>query len=196
MSSDDSSKIDWQEVWKILAWEDLAGGEDATQKRLRQRASVYAAPIQHDDQMLESGKTVLVFELGEERYGTDVMIVRSVRNVSHITRVPGTPPFYQGVVNVRGQVVTVLDMRLLFDISIPDGSPVPDELVVVRANGLEIALLAHNIEGVVTVPQAEIEPVDNIRYALGVTAERLVLLDIARLFEDPLLIVGGKDENT
>jgi len=193
MSSENHEKIDWDAVWKSLNWDDANGSEEASQARLHQRAQAYAAPPPKVDG-LEDAKTVLVFTLGEERYGIDVMTVRSVRTISHITRVPGTPAFYRGVVNVRGQIVTVMDLRLLFDISTVDEKSAPDELIVAQANHLEIGLLAHNVEGVMTVPEADIEPVDNIRYALGVTVERLVLLDIDRLFEDSRLIVGGKDE--
>jgi purine-binding chemotaxis protein CheW len=195
MSPENQQKIDWEAVWKSLNWDDLRGSEEAMQARLHQRALTYAAPPAKFE-TLDDAKTVLVFALGEERYGIDVMTVRSVRTISHITRVPGTPAFYRGVVNVRGQVVTVMDLRLLFDISISDEKSSPDELIVAQANQLEIGLLAHNVEGVMVVPQAEIEPVDNIRHALGVTVERLVLLDIDRIFDDSRLIVGGKDEGS
>lgn len=193
MPPENIEKIDWEAVWKSLNWDDLRGSEEAIQARLHQRALSYAAPPPKAER-LDDAKTVLAFTLGEERYGIDVMTVRSVRTILHITRVPGTPAFYRGVVNVRGQIVTVMDLRLLFDISISDEKSSPDELIVVQSNQLEIGLLAHNVEGVMSVPQADIEPVDNIRYALGVTVERLVLLDIDRLFEDSRLIVGGKDE--
>jgi purine-binding chemotaxis protein CheW len=193
MSPENYEKIDWEAVWKSLNWDDLRDSEGANQERLHQRALAYAAPPPKVEG-LEDAKTVLAFALGDERYGIDVMTVRSVRTVSHITRVPGTPTFYRGVVNVRGQIVTVMDLRLLFDISVGNEKSPPDELIVVQANQLEIGLLAHDVEGVMTVRQVEIEPVDNIRYAHGVTTERLVLLDIDRLFEDSRLIVGGKDE--
>lgn len=193
MSSEINEKIDWEAVWKSLNWDDLNSSEEVIRERLHQRALTYAAPPPKDEG-LEGAKTVLVFTLGEEQYGIDVMTVRSVRTISRITRVPGTPAFYRGVVNVRGQIVTVMDLRLLFEISLDDDTLAPDELIVVEANQLEIGLLAHDVEGVMTIPQPEIEPVDNIRYALGVTAERLVLLDIDRLFEDSRLIVGDKDE--
>ena len=117
--------------------------------------------------------TVLGFELGGERYGVDVMLVRGVRNLTKIARVPGIPSFYRGVVNVRGQILTVLDLRTFFDIPVASTDHMPEELVTVRANDLEIGLLADSVSGVVTVPREAIVPSDNIRYALGVTAERL-----------------------
>lgn len=191
----DPDSIDWEEIWESLAWEDQESDEAALQKRLHQRAQQYAAPLQQEQIASDEDKTVLVFVLGEEHYGVDVMCVRSVRTIHKVTRVPGTPHFYRGVVNVRGQVITVMDLRLFFEIPIDEDLEPPSELVVVRSYGLEIGLLAHNVEGVITVPRDRIEPVDNMRYALGVTPDRLVLLDVVHMLEDDRLIVGGKDDS-
>lgn len=190
-----SDQIDWDEIWKSFAWNDGANAEEAITRRLQQRARQYAAPTRSLDVVTEDARTVLAFGLADERYGVDVMVVRGVRTVDRIVRVPGTQAFYRGVVNVRGQVLTVIDLRVFFDIPVNDELRVPDELVVVQAAGLQIGLLAHDIEGVMTIPTSEFEPVDNMRYALGVTTDQLVLLDIPRLLEDDQLIVGGKEES-
>jgi purine-binding chemotaxis protein CheW len=184
--------IDWEVVWKSLAWDESASSEEAIVARLRERARQYAVPIEM--YAPAAARNVLKFTLGDERYGIDVMTVRSVRSVSHITRVPGVPGFYRGVVNVRGQVVTVLDLRLFFDMIVGDEAAPPTELVVARANRLTLGLLAHHVEGVDAIPLEAIEPVDHVRHADGVTADRLVLLNIERLFEDSRLVVGSKDD--
>jgi purine-binding chemotaxis protein CheW len=192
-SSKPQRQIDWEAVWQTLNWDDETREKVAEANRLRQRAEQYAAPPREaraDDEAL----TVLAFELGGERYGVDVMLVRGVRNLTKIARVPGIPSFYRGVVNVRGQILTVLDLRTFFDIPVASTDHMPEELVTVRANDLEIGLLADSVSGVVTVPREAIVPSDNIRYALGVTAERLVLLNIEQMFEDDRLIVGAKDD--
>ncbi len=190
---DNSQPIDWESVWKSLAWVDYDEDEAAIQKRLQQRARQYAAPKQALEPVIEVGLTMLTFELGDEHYGIDVMAVRGVRTVNHITRVPGTPAFYRGVVNVRGQVVTVLDLRLFFEMPVTEETVTPDELVITRVKRLEIGLLAHNIEGVRVVPRSAVEPLEGMRYGLGVTADQLVLLDVESLFADDRLMVGGKD---
>lgn len=188
--------IDWEKVWKSLAWVDHNEDEATIRQRLQQRARQYAAPKQQPGTTAEDGYTVLTFALGTEHYGVDVMRVRGVRalTTSRLTHVPGVPAFYRGVVNVRGQVITVLDLRLFFAMPADDGDNIPGELVIVRSGMLEIGLLAHDVEGVEVIPRSEVEPVDNMRYALGVTAAKLVLLDIKHLFEDERLLVGGKDE--
>ncbi|MBZ0288046.1 MAG: chemotaxis protein CheW [Anaerolineae bacterium] len=188
----DPTNINWETVWRDLAWEDSADSERAVTERLRQRARQYAAP--KTDMGERAGQWALAFTLGEERYAVDVMAVRSVRTISHITRVPGVPSFYRGVVNVRGQVITVLDLRIFFDMAVP-AEDAEYELIVIDTAQLILGLLAHHIEGVVMISPSELEGGDHIRYAAGVTAERLVLLDVGRLFEDQRLVIGGKDEN-
>jgi len=186
-------QIDWEAVWQTLNWDDETRNKVSEANRLRQRAEQYAAPPR-ERKVDEDALTVLAFDLGGERYGVDVMLVRGVRALSKIARVPGIPPFYRGVVNVRGQILTVLDLRTFFDIPVADEETMPPELVIVRSNNLEIGLLAHGVSGVVTVPREAIVPADNIRYALGVTADHLVLLNIEQMFDDDRLIVGGKDD--
>lgn len=184
--------IDWDAVLRSLDWDDAAHTQAVLQQRLHQRAQQYAKPV------VEAGfvgdvHTILAFQLGAETYGVNVMAVHGIRAVSRIVRVPGTPRFYRGVVNVRGQVISVIDLRLYFDIGF-DENDVPRELVLVRANQLEVGLLATHVEGTMTIPHAEIEPLDDMRYAFGVTKERLIVLDIEQLFHDERLIIGGSDE--
>ncbi|RMG87445.1 MAG: chemotaxis protein CheW, partial [Chloroflexi bacterium] len=109
-------------------------------------------------------------------------------------RVPGAPPFYRGIVNVRGHITTVLDLRPLFDISIVPDEESPHELILVEAANLRLALLAHHIEGVASIPQTSMETLATMEYALGVTLERLIILDIERLFSDKRLWIGGVEE--
>jgi purine-binding chemotaxis protein CheW len=185
--------IDWKALWQELDWDDESHREVATRKRLQRRARQYASlPSEKDDET--AGKRfVLTFSLGKERYAIDVQLVRIVRSLDTVFPVPGTPNFYPGVVNIRGQIVTVMDLRSFFDMGIEE-SDTPSELIVVEANNLQIGLLAHHVYDVISVPGAEVEAIDDIRFAYGVTAERLVLLDIARMFEDNRLVIGGADE--
>jgi purine-binding chemotaxis protein CheW len=192
-SVDEFDHIDWKSLWEELDWDHADRQERAAQERLRQRARQYASLPPEDKDQAASSLTVLAFTLESELYGIDVMLVRGVRSVSEITPVPGTPQFYAGVVNVRGQIITVLDLRQFFGIE-AGARKDPGELIIVQANQLEIGLLAHHVRGVMSVPAADIEPLEDIRYARGMTAERMILLDVARMFEDERLVIGGADE--
>lgn len=180
--------IDWRSIWKQLDW-DEERQQDEIETRLHLRARQYAQPLKQDKAAERETFTVLTFELGVEKYAVDVMTVQMVRPLPIMTRVPGTPDFYPGVVNISGQIVTVLDLRHFFDMD-TDESESPNELVIIESSGLKIGLLAHHIEGVVTMSREAIEPTEDMRYAFGVTGQRLVVLDIARLLEDKRLIIG------
>ena len=185
-----SETINWDDIWDNLDWDDERRAQ-FLQERLRQRARQYAAPYD-EESGIENRHTVLVFQLGSERYGIEVSVVRGVRPLERLTRVPGTPAFYRGVVNMRGKMITVLDLSAFFGVA--DETDQARELAIVRASGLELALLADHIEGILDVPKASLEPIEEMRYALGVTRERLVILDVPAIFEDERLMVNGAEE--
>lgn len=184
--------LDWEAVWKSLNWDDDARQDAAEHERLQQRARQYAAPVREKEAPPDDSKTVLVFELGLERYGVEVAHVRGIRAITKIARVPGVPEFYRGVMNMRGQIISILDLRYFFGVSINDVL-MPEEIVLAYANKLEIGLLAHQVEGVVTLPPSAIKSVEHTPYTHGVTTDRVVLLNLAQLFADERLIVGGRE---
>ena len=188
----DNLSIDWEAIWQSLDWDDTDRQQNAITERLRQRASQYAQPSKQQqifEQEQEEVYQLLTFDLGAERYGIDVTRVTRVRALSKLTRVPGAPSFYRGVVNMRGQIVTVLDLRILLALGM-DTTEIPPELVVVKHNNLEIAILADHVSDVERVPVEVIEAVE-MKYARGVTLDRLVVLDIEQLLSDERLFVGG-----
>jgi purine-binding chemotaxis protein CheW len=193
-SSKPQRQVDWEAVWKSLNWDDEARQQTADRDRLRQRAEHYAAPVKEETTASESSRTVLSFELGTEQYAIDVMAVRGIRAVGNIALVPGVPSFYRGVMNVRGQIISVLDLRLFFQVPVEERTAFPREVVIARSGRLEIGLLAHQAKGIETVPTSTIKNVEHMPYALGITPERLILLDIPQLFADERLIIGGVSE--
>lgn len=186
------NSIDWEAVWKSLDWDDGERYQTAETERLRLRAHQYAAAVKDKLELAGDSRSVLTFDLGKEQYGVDVMLVRGVRTIiSRVARVPGVPGFYRGVMSMRGRIITVMDLRYFFDIAIQDESDMPSELVLVRSNNLEIGLLAHQVNGVVSVPMSAIKPIEHMPYMLGVSGDRIVVLNVVQLFEDERLIVGG-----
>lgn len=185
--------VDWQGIWDELDWNDQQRQQKTLNGLLNHRARQYAAPNQKIQQEDEYHKyEVLIFDLGSERYAIDVSAVRGVLPLGRVTRVPGAPYFYHGVVNVRGQILAVLDLRRFFNIG-PDDDHDTDELVLISANGLELALLADHVQDVMSIPHVAIEPVE-MRYARGITLGRLLVLDIEQLCADERLIVGRTED--
>ena len=187
-------QLDWEAVWKSLNWDDEQRQQSVDLERLRQRAQHYATPVKDQETVPEAARSILTFDLGRECYGIDVRHVRGIRALGTIAHVPGSPPFYQGVINVRGQIITVVDLRNFFQMPQVDDSVAPNEVVIVHAGKLELALLAHQVIGVDSIPISAIKPVEHMPYALGLTSEKTILLDMAQLFQDERLIVGGVNQ--
>ena len=191
MSEKDVKSINWQRLWEELDWHEERQ-QQAIQQRLQQRAQAFA---EQNIDTTDTGSVhrVLAFQLGNEKYGADVMLVRTVRTIQAITAVPGTPAFYRGVVNIRGKIITVMDLRYFFGMNV-DLEDTPGELLVINANELEIGILAHHVQDVMAIPASAVEPLEDMRFALGMAPGRLVLLDFARMFEDERLVIGDMDE--
>jgi len=160
---------------------------------LRARAQALArapAPVSAAGERLE----LLEFRLASERYALESRHVQEVHPLRDLTPLPGTPPFILGIVNVRGRILPVLDLKKFFDL--PErGLTDLHRIILVRGHDLELGLLADVIVGVRSVAIASLQPslptLTGIRadYLKGVDEERLVVLDLDRLLADPKLIV-------
>lgn len=160
---------------------------------LRDRARALARPPKQapaPDTLLE----VLEFRISQERYAVEVRHVREVHPLKDLTALPGTPAFVLGIVNARGRILPVLDIRKFFDLP-EQGLTDLHRIIFVHGKDLDFGLLADAIVGVRSIPveglQASLPTLSGIRsdYLKGVTAERLVVLDLDRMFEDPKIVV-------
>ena len=187
-------KSDLQALWEELNQSDDERSRQVLEEILSQRARSYAAPIRESKSYSEEDVyQVLSFKLGSESYGIDVAIIRGIRPLERLTRVPSAPEFYRGVVNVRGQIISVLDLRAFFGIEASEKFPKP-ELVLVGSGDMILGLLAERVDDVETIPRSMVEPVE-MTYARGISQSRLILLDIISLLNDERLIVGGKSNS-
>ena len=142
---------------------------------------------------------LLEFRLAQERYGLENRWVQGVCPLRNLTPLPCTPPFVLGIVNVRGHILPVFDLKKFFDLP-EQGLTDLHRLILVRGDDLELGLLADVIVGVRSIPADSLQPslptLTGIRgdYLKGVTAERLVVLDLARILADPKIIVHEEVE--
>lgn len=165
---------------------------------LRDRARALARRAEHAP-TAETQLEVLAFRLGQEHYAVETRYVREVSPLRDLTPLPCTPSFVLGIVNVRGQVLPVFDLKKLFDLP-EEGLTDLHRIVVVRWHDIELGLLADLSLGVRSIPLSGLQPslptLTGIRgdYLKGVTAERLVVLDLASLLADPRIIVNENVE--
>lgn len=137
---------------------------------------------------------LLEFRLASERYALESRHVQEVHPLRDLTPLPCTPPFILGIVNVRGRILPVVDLKKFFDL--PErGLTDLHRIILVRGHGLELGLLADVIVGVRSVAADSLQPslptLTGIRadYLKGISEERLVVLDLERLLSDPKIIV-------
>ena len=131
----------------------------------------------------------LTFTLGAEEYGVDILKVQEIRGVDQVTRLPDAPEFIKGVINLRGLIVPVVDMRLKFRLS----QATYDEttvMVVLVVAGRTIGVVVDGVSDVLRLDASQVRPVPDLGSAidrkfltgLGVVDQRmLILLDIERL---------------
>ncbi len=172
--------------------------EASDQQILRARAQALArTPPQAP--AAETLLEVLEFHLAQERYAVEVRYVREVLPLKDLTPLPCTPSFVLGIVNVRGRILPVLDLKKFFDLP-EKGLTDLHRIILVRDHELELGLLADVVVGVRSIPADSLQPslptLTGVRsgYLKGVTAGRLVVLDLARILADPKIIVHEEVE--
>ena len=137
---------------------------------------------------------MLEFRLAQERYAVESRYVQEVHPLKELTPLPCTPPFVVGIVNVRGRIVPVLDLKRFLDLP-EKGLTDLHRVILVRGQDFEVGLLADVVVGVRSIPIDSLQPslptLTGVRneYLKGVTAERLVLVDLQRVLSDPRIIV-------
>jgi len=164
----------------------------AIQRILEERARTLARSPSNEVAV----KTLPLVELtvGTERFGINLQYVQEIQPLKGLAPVPGVPAHWAGVVNLRGRLYPVLDLRRYLMLPAA-GPPEGGQLVVVAAAKLEVALWASDIIGIRHVPQTEIRTSllesGNLPPSLvvGVTAELLSVLDLDVLLADPKLVV-------
>ena len=191
--------IDWRAVHRRLgaARTALEHGVMPTpedQKNiLRARAQALARQPQSEEAAREA-LDVVEFLLAYETYGIASSYVREVYPLKAFTPLPCTPPFVLGIINIRGEILSVIDLKKFFDLP-ARGLTDLNKVIVVHDAHMAFGILADVILGVRSIPLAAIQPslptLTGIReaYLKGVTSERLVLLDAGKLLADQKLIV-------
>jgi len=134
----------------------------------------------------------VTFTLAEESYAINVMQVQEVLRVSEIAPVPGAPSYVLGIINLRGNVVAVIDARNRFGLA-PNEVDDSTRIVIIEANDQVIGILVDSVAEVVELDTADIEPAPNVgndessKYIKGVANydnELIILVDLNKLLSE------------
>ncbi len=141
------------------------------------------------------GLEVLEFRLANESYGIKSSYVREVFPLKEFTPLPGTPAFVLGIMSVRGQVFSIFDLARFFDLP-GKREAAAAHVIIVQSGDMEVAIPVDEIAGVRSMSQQDVRPTlpaltgGPAEYLLGITGERLALLDVAKLLGDTRIIVS------
>ncbi|WP_100330931.1 chemotaxis protein CheW [Bacillus xiapuensis] len=134
---------------------------------------------------------VIAFQLLDKEYAFPVHQVKSIEKLMHITRVPGTVPFIKGVINLRGVVMPVIDLRKRFNLPSEEYSE-STRIIIASLEDMEIGLVVDSANDVLDIPSEIIEPQPDVvgsvetDYITGVAKldkRLLILLSLEKVFK-------------
>ena len=150
------------------------------------------------DTAASESRQVLTFVLGNETYGVDILRVQEIRGWSAVTKIPQAPPHVLGVLNLRGSIVPIVDLRMRLSLERAEYTAITVIIVlsVVAAGGRrDFGVVVDGVSDVVDVKESEVRPApdlgsrnatDYIRGLVPVSERMVVLLDIDRLIGSEL----------
>ncbi|MDI6631898.1 MAG: chemotaxis protein CheW [Thermoanaerobacteraceae bacterium] len=108
----------------------------------------------------------LTFILGEEEYGIEIRHVTEIIGIQNITEVPDMPLYVKGVINLRGKVIPVMDVRLRFGMAEREYDD-RTCIVVINIDGQAVGLIVDRVSEVLDIPKNDIEPPPSVRKSAG-----------------------------
>jgi len=152
--------------------------------------SFLLAPAREEKKPVEATEHLVTFLLGSEEYGLDVRLVQEIIRLTEITPVPRAPDFVKGVINLRGRIIPVVDLRRKLALGEVDASARTTRVVVARLRDRLVGLLVDGASQVLKVPVSLIEPApeeilevdaDYIRGVAKLANRLVILMDLARV---------------
>lgn len=191
-------RIDWNRVHERIAKTSAAiekgfsPSPEERQRILKARADVLSreSELEEDAELVET----VEFMLADEHYGIESHYVSEVYPLKDYTPIPCAPPFVLGLLNIRGRIISVIDIRKFFDMP-GNGVSELSSVLIIRDDKMEFGILADSILGVRKIAVERIQPslptLTGIRgeFLMGVTGERLAVLDARKLLADKNIII-------
>lgn len=171
---------------------------DEQRRILKNRADALAQPMEQSDTD-QNVLQVIEFVLASETYAIESRFIREITPLKDITAIPCTPEFVIGMINVRGQIITVINIKKFFGLS-EQGLSDLNQVIILQEGETEMGILADAILGVRHIAAADIQSSlptfsgIHADYLRGVTPNRQVVLDIPAILSDPRILVQEEVE--
>ena len=145
--------------------------------------------------VFQSGLECLTFTLGAEEYGIDILKVQEIRGYDTVTRIANTPEFIKGVINLRGVIVPIIDMRIKFNLGKVEYNEFT-VVIILNVGNRVVGMVVDGVSDVITLKPEQIRPAPELSTSLdtgfirglGTVDERMIILvDIEGLMSSPAL---------
>ncbi|KAF0142549.1 MAG: purine-binding chemotaxis protein CheW [Stygiobacter sp.] len=199
-----NSKYDWEGIKnKIDSLQESLNQKikiSPEEKRaiLKTRAQSLAMEIK-DESAQKDFIEIIEFSLAYEKYGIETSFCREVYPLKDFTILPGVPSFVIGIINIRGQIISVIDLKRFFNLP-EKGLGELNKVIVLRNEQIEFGILADVILGTrsVAVDELQSSPISAIgigaEYLKGITGDHTIILDSEKILRDEKIIVHQEAE--
>ncbi|WP_018230054.1 chemotaxis protein CheW [Methyloversatilis universalis] len=135
----------------------------------------------------------LTFTLGEEEYAIDILKVQEIRGYDAVTGIAHAPPFIKGVINLRGTIVPIVDLRIKFGVGVVEYTPFT-VTIILNVGGRVVGMVVDSVSDVLALGSAQILPAPDFSSALdtryihglgSIDARMLIVVDIEKLMLSP-----------
>jgi len=135
---------------------------------------------------------LISFAIGEEQYGVDIMAVREIKGWSEINHLPGQPDYVRGVLNLRGVMVPIIDLRCRFGGGLTEANSL-HVVIIVQIGDQQVGLLADRVLDIVAFEGSQVQPVPNVvrngrteflSGLLTVEAGMIAMIDLTNLLDE------------
>jgi purine-binding chemotaxis protein CheW len=140
-------------------------------------------PIVQAEAMTDLGGKYLTFLLDTEEYGIDILNVREIIGIMDVTKVPQTPDFMEGVINLRGKVIPVIDLRSRFDL--PRIEYGEKTCIIVVDVGMLVGIIVDTVQEVHNISAGDIQPAPS----LGASIDTSFILGMGKVKEDVKILL-------
>lgn len=205
------SKIDKNKKGVGINWDEVQSRLNSVQKSLESKLEIPAEKLKEilhsraeafsrePEKKDEDQNTIeiLEFVLAYERYGVESSFIQEVYPMKTFTQLPCTPPFVLGIINARGRIISVLDIKKFFDLP-EKGLTDLNKVIILHSAKMEFGILADAISGMRKIPlaklQQELPTLTGIRadFLKGVTPDGIIILDGEKFLNDNKIIINDE----
>ncbi|MEI8049568.1 MAG: chemotaxis protein CheW [Bacteroidota bacterium] len=164
---------------------------------LKERARKLSKALVSEDESSLQGLTMTGFYMAPDHYCFESHLLREVLSLKDLTFIPGVPDFIEGIINLRGQIMSVMNLRKFLDLR-ETGIYEQNKIIIVSHKGNEAGILVDRIDEMFRVPASEIDAAitgfggKGAEFVKGITKNGVIVMDFETLMESNKIFVKNK----